>query len=237
MTAGGAGQLLAISDLHIGYAENRALVEQMRPETDEDWLLVAGDVSESVADIRWVLETLVGRFRKVIWAPGNHELWTHPKDPVTLRGVARYEHLVDLCRELGVTSPALRILRSSRHPIPRRPVEGRRNVRTRIPHPHPQPPAVQRRQPQRSRPLRVLVCVRHQLGRQQLHDVDDFVHAVTVQSGPHGHACDACGSRVMWQTEGVHPGVGQDYGDHEWLRREGDLDLPDRCVRRWLCLR
>lgn len=40
-TAGGAGQLLAISDLHIGYPENRALVEQMRPETDDDWLLVA----------------------------------------------------------------------------------------------------------------------------------------------------------------------------------------------------
>ncbi|GDY78419.1 hypothetical protein SAV31267_079040 [Streptomyces avermitilis] len=101
----GRGQLLAISDLHIGYAENRALVEKMRPESDDDWLLVAGDVAETVADIRWALETLAGRFRKVIWAPGNHELWTHPKDTVTLRGLARYEHLVDLCRELGVTTP------------------------------------------------------------------------------------------------------------------------------------
>ena len=104
-TADRPGRLLAISDLHIGYAENRALVEQMRPETDDDWLLVAGDVAETVADIRWALETLAGRFRKVIWAPGNHELWTHPKDTVTLRGVARYEHLVEVCRELGVTTP------------------------------------------------------------------------------------------------------------------------------------
>ncbi|MFI1509061.1 metallophosphoesterase family protein [Streptomyces sp. NPDC020597] len=104
-TAGAAGRLLAISDLHIGYAENRALVEAMVPETDEDWLLVAGDVSESTDDIRWALKTLASRFRKVVWAPGNHELWTFPTDPVTLRGVARYEHLVDLCRDLGVTSP------------------------------------------------------------------------------------------------------------------------------------
>lgn len=104
-TAGGAGQLLAISDLHIGYAENRALVENMRPGTDDDWLIVAGDIAETVADIRWVLELLAGRFRKVLWAPGNHELWTHPKDPVTLRGVARYDHLVALCRELGVVTP------------------------------------------------------------------------------------------------------------------------------------
>ncbi|MFF4018918.1 metallophosphoesterase family protein [Streptomyces sp. NPDC001843] len=104
-TAGGAGQLLAISDLHVGYAENRALVERMRPGSDDDWLIVAGDVAETVADIRWALETLAGRFRKVLWSPGNHELWAHPRDTVTLRGVPRYEHLVELCRELGVTSP------------------------------------------------------------------------------------------------------------------------------------
>lgn len=104
-TADADGQLLAIGDLHIRYAENRALVEAMRPASDNDWLLVAGDVSETVADIRWALKTLASRFRKVVWAPGNHELWTHPQDAVTLRGTARYEHLVELCRELGVTTP------------------------------------------------------------------------------------------------------------------------------------
>ncbi|MFF5774193.1 metallophosphoesterase family protein [Streptomyces californicus] len=103
--ADGAGNLLAISDLHISYAENRALVEGMKPETDDDWLLVAGDVAETVEDVRWALKTLAGRFRKVVWAPGNHELWTHPSDAVTLRGVARYEHLLDMCRELGVATP------------------------------------------------------------------------------------------------------------------------------------
>ena len=77
----------------------------MRPETDDDWLMVAGDVAETVDDIRWALSTLADRFGKVVWAPGNHELWTHPKDTVTLRGVARYEHLVDVCRELGVITP------------------------------------------------------------------------------------------------------------------------------------
>ncbi|WP_323378369.1 metallophosphoesterase family protein [Streptomyces smaragdinus] len=104
-TAGADGQLLAVSDLHIGYKENRALVEAMRPGSDDDWLLVAGDVSETLADIRWALKTLAGRFRTVVWAPGNHELWTHPRDTVALRGVARYGQLVDLCRELGVITP------------------------------------------------------------------------------------------------------------------------------------
>ncbi|OWA21430.1 metallophosphoesterase [Streptomyces sp. CS159] len=103
--AGAPGTLWAISDLHIGYEENRALVERMHPASGDDWLLVAGDVAETVADVRWALGTLADRFRRVVWVPGNHELWTHPKDPVALRGVARYEHLVEMCRELGVTTP------------------------------------------------------------------------------------------------------------------------------------
>jgi 3',5'-cyclic AMP phosphodiesterase CpdA len=99
------GQLLAISDLHIGYAENRALVEKLRPDAEYDWLIVAGDVAETVADIHWALKTLASRFRQVVWVPGNHELWTHREEVVTLRGAARYEHLVELCRGLGVNTP------------------------------------------------------------------------------------------------------------------------------------
>ena len=41
----------------------------------------------------------------MIWAPGNHELWTHPRRPGPLRGEERYRHLVELCRGLGVRHP------------------------------------------------------------------------------------------------------------------------------------
>lgn len=97
--------LLAISDLHVGFEENRRIVEKLEPASDSDWLLVAGDVSEKVADLEWALGLLSRRFAKVVWAPGNHELWTHPSDPVQLRGEERYRHLVGVCRELGVTTP------------------------------------------------------------------------------------------------------------------------------------
>ncbi|MGW4424651.1 metallophosphoesterase family protein [Streptosporangium sp. NPDC004631] len=97
--------LLAISDLHVGYRENRRIVEELRPASGSDWLLVAGDVSEAVADVEWALGLLAGRFAKVVWAPGNHELWTHPSDPVRLRGEERYRHLVEVCRALGVVTP------------------------------------------------------------------------------------------------------------------------------------
>ncbi|HTF08527.1 MAG TPA: metallophosphoesterase, partial [Asanoa sp.] len=68
-------------------------------------LIVAGDVAERMSDVEWALALLADRFAKVIWAPGNHELWTMPSDPVTSRGEHRYRHLVEGCRSLGVATP------------------------------------------------------------------------------------------------------------------------------------
>nr|MDT0657377.1 metallophosphoesterase [Micromonospora sp. DSM 115978] len=104
VTAAG-GNLLAISDLHVSYPENRDHVESLWPGTPEDWLLVAGDVGERVADIEWTLGVLRQRFAAVVWAPGNHELWTSARDPIQLRGEERYRELVRRCREIGVVTP------------------------------------------------------------------------------------------------------------------------------------
>ncbi|MFD7537821.1 metallophosphoesterase family protein [Streptomyces sp. NPDC059819] len=103
--SGGGGRLLAISDLHVAHQENRAIVEGLRPTSDDDWLLVAGDVGELSEDIEWALSLLSRRFAQVVWAPGNHELWTTSQDPLRLRGQERYEALVALCRGLGVLTP------------------------------------------------------------------------------------------------------------------------------------
>jgi 3',5'-cyclic AMP phosphodiesterase CpdA len=99
------GTLFAVSDLHVRYPENHAIVAGLRPESDNDWLIVAGDVSERFAEIEATLALLRDRFQTVIWAPGNHELWTLPDDPVQLRGEARYQRLVQMCREVGVVTP------------------------------------------------------------------------------------------------------------------------------------
>ncbi|MGO9079822.1 MAG: metallophosphoesterase family protein [Streptosporangiaceae bacterium] len=98
-------RLLAVSDLHVGYPQNREIVAGLHPESAGDWLLVAGDVGEFAADIEWALGLLSERFAQVIWVPGNHELWTHSRDPVQLRGEQRYQSLVQLCRGMGVLTP------------------------------------------------------------------------------------------------------------------------------------
>jgi 3',5'-cyclic AMP phosphodiesterase CpdA len=98
-------RLLAVSDLHVGFAANRAIAERIEPVSAGDWLIVAGDVGERAADVEWALGTLSERFAKVVWVPGNHELWTHSRDPLRLRGDERYRHLVEVCRRLGVVTP------------------------------------------------------------------------------------------------------------------------------------
>jgi predicted phosphodiesterase len=100
-----AGNLLAISDLHVSYPENRRVVEGLRALSPEDWLIVCGDVSELSGDLEWALGLLRERFDSVIWVPGNHDLWSTPEDPVQLRGEERYRYLVDVCRRLGVRTP------------------------------------------------------------------------------------------------------------------------------------
>jgi 3',5'-cyclic AMP phosphodiesterase CpdA len=102
---GRAPNLLAISDLHITYPENRRVLEGLRALTPADWLIVCGDVSETSGDLEWALGALRERFERVIWVPGNHDLWTTPEDPVQLRGEERYRHLVRICGRLGVLTP------------------------------------------------------------------------------------------------------------------------------------
>ena len=100
-----SARLLALSDLHVGYPENRAIVENLCPESGDDWLIVAGDVGELLADIEWALGRLRDRFARVIWVPGNHELWTHGRETFSWRGEERYRQLVGMCRRLGVITP------------------------------------------------------------------------------------------------------------------------------------
>jgi 3',5'-cyclic AMP phosphodiesterase CpdA len=102
---GARARLLAVSDLHVNHPENRAIVERLHPAGAGDWLIVGGDVSDAPADLEWALALLAERFATVVWVPGNHELWTTPDEPTQPRGVHRYQHLVEICKRVGVLTP------------------------------------------------------------------------------------------------------------------------------------
>src|SRR5262245_50989657 len=97
-------KLYALADLHLRYEETRRALQAL-PAFPEDWLILAGDVGESEEHLRSAFAGLGRRFARLLWVPGNHELWTPPGRPDALRGQAKYERLVAVCREHGVLTP------------------------------------------------------------------------------------------------------------------------------------
>lgn len=95
--------LFAISDLHVGYPANRAALARISHHPS-DWLILAGDLGETVAHLQLTLDLLQPKFRQLLWVPGNHELWTRREEP-GLSGVRKYEALVAACRSRGVLTP------------------------------------------------------------------------------------------------------------------------------------
>jgi 3',5'-cyclic AMP phosphodiesterase CpdA len=97
-------KLYAISDLHLGHDQNRLALAAL-PAHPEDWLILAGDVGETEAHLRFALSTLTQRFARLLWVPGNHDLWTLSSGFNANRGEAKYQALVAICRDHGVVTP------------------------------------------------------------------------------------------------------------------------------------
>ena len=97
-------RIWAISDLHLSHPDSRGVLEDF-PASPDDWLILAGDVTHGAERLDGCLEQLAGKFRQVVWVPGNHELWTVPKESPRLTGVALYEQLVRIARSHGVLTP------------------------------------------------------------------------------------------------------------------------------------
>ena len=99
-----SARLFATSDIHISHRANREALDALGDYPD-DWLIVAGDVGERVEHLEMALGALVPRFARVIWTPGNHDLWCPAGATDRTRGQARYDELVGVCQARGVLTP------------------------------------------------------------------------------------------------------------------------------------
>ena len=97
-------RLWALSDLHISHSPNREALAALAAYPD-DWLLLAGDLTDGLHRLDWCFEVLSRKFAQLVWVPGNHELWTRPGRTGGLRGAALYDRLVDTARRHGVVTP------------------------------------------------------------------------------------------------------------------------------------
>ncbi len=99
-------RVYALSDLHVDYKRNMSLLQQMSDtEYVDDTLLLAGDISDNLDQLKTCLALLRSKFRRVFFVPGNHDLWVRRNECVD--SIAKFWRILDLCRSLGVeTSPA-----------------------------------------------------------------------------------------------------------------------------------
>ena len=74
-------RVFALSDIHIDYDANAEWVAGLSvADYQDDVLILAGDVSDDLKLLDWCLGTLASRFKKVLFVPGNHELWVIRED-------------------------------------------------------------------------------------------------------------------------------------------------------------
>jgi predicted phosphodiesterase len=69
-------RVFALSDVHIDYDINAEWVAGLSSaDYRDDVLILAGDVANTLRLLDWCLAALVARFKKVLFVPGNHDLW------------------------------------------------------------------------------------------------------------------------------------------------------------------
>lgn len=69
-------RVFAVSDLHIDYEVNARWVRSLSSvDYLDDVLILAGDVTDKRHLLEWCITTLSRRFKRVLFVPGNHELW------------------------------------------------------------------------------------------------------------------------------------------------------------------
>jgi predicted phosphodiesterase len=74
-------RIFAVSDVHVDYDENAKWVANLSfADYRNDVLILAGDVTDTRRLLDWCLTTLAKRFRKVLFVPGNHDLWVLRED-------------------------------------------------------------------------------------------------------------------------------------------------------------
>lgn len=69
-------RLFALSDVHIDFEVNAKWIASISAaDYRDDVLILAGDVAYTLRLLDWCLCTLATRFKKVLFVPGNHDLW------------------------------------------------------------------------------------------------------------------------------------------------------------------
>jgi predicted phosphodiesterase len=101
-------RLFAVSDLHVDYEPNLRWVEALSTvEYRDDLLILPGDLTDRLPLLARCLDALVRRFRKVLFLPGNHELWV-TRDETPGDSLQKFDRVMALAADCGASVDAHR---------------------------------------------------------------------------------------------------------------------------------
>lgn len=96
-------RVFALSDVHVDYAVNQQWITQLSAaDFRNDLLILAGDVCDSIPLLESCMSTLVGKFARVLYVPGNHELWVH-RDQSNGTSLEKFEKVCTVVKNCGAT--------------------------------------------------------------------------------------------------------------------------------------
>lgn len=99
-------RIFALSDIHVDYDVNLLWVQSLSTaDYQDDVLVLAGDVTDSVPLLEKTLRLFVARFRQVLFVPGNHDLWVR-RDKFA-HSIEKFEFVNALAKDLGVATQAM----------------------------------------------------------------------------------------------------------------------------------
>ena len=95
-------RVFVISDIHIDYQENRQWLSKLSSvDYLEDILILAGDVADEQKLIEQCFHELSTKFLKVLFVPGNHELWVLRDRTST--SIEKYRQICKVAIEHGIS--------------------------------------------------------------------------------------------------------------------------------------
>lgn len=99
-------RVFALSDIHVDFEANaRWLAALSLTEYQQDVLILAGDLSDSIDRLGRCLDAFVRRFRWVFFVPGNHDLWVI-RDASTTSSPEKFEQVMAVAQACGALTHA-----------------------------------------------------------------------------------------------------------------------------------
>jgi predicted phosphodiesterase len=99
-------RIFALSDIHVDFDANARWVASLSTQDyRDDFLILAGDISDSLRLLETSLITLANRFRKVFYVPGNHDLWVR-RDNEKRTSFDKFKEIRKVMENCGVSGTA-----------------------------------------------------------------------------------------------------------------------------------